>query len=72
MENENNLIGTAVLKIFEFVVSLRWLCAIRSHVLIEQHRDSAGVEIAAARDIRCFEMIMTQRTISDFFQLVAF
>ena len=44
------LIGAAVLIIFEFVVRLRRLRAIRSHVLIEQHRNTSGVEIAASRE----------------------
>ena len=36
---------------------------------IEQHRDAAGVKIAAARNLRRLEMMMTERTIGDFFRL---
>jgi len=57
----------AILVILEFIVGFCGLGAIRRNVLIEQHRNAAGVKIAAARDVRCLEMMMTQRTVGNFF-----
>src|SRR6266498_758031 len=72
MKNEDDLVGAAVLVIFEFVIRLCRLRAISGHVLVEKHRNSAGVEIAASRNVRSFKMMMSQRTVGDFFQLVIF
>ena len=71
-ENKDDLISAAVAVVFKFVVSLRRSCAIRGHVLIKQNRNATCVEIAFARNIRRFQMMMPQRAVSDFLQLLAF
>ena len=72
MKNENDLIRATVLVIFEFVTGLRGSRPVRGHVLIEQHRNAAGVEVAATRDVRRFQMMMAQRTVRHFFRLPLF
>src|SRR4029077_9171450 len=61
-----------VFVILELVVGFRRFRAVGGHVLIEEHRDAAGVEIAATRDSRRRQMMMTQRTIGDFLRLPMF
>src|SRR4029450_3721444 len=72
VKNEDDLVGATVLVIFEFVIRLCWFRAISGHVFVEKHRDTAGVEIAASWNVRGFKMMMSQRTVGDFLQLVIF
>src|SRR5207253_10425206 len=44
----------------------------RGHVLIKQNRTSSGVDIAAARDLRRLQMMMPERAVGDFLELLAF
>src|SRR6267378_2292135 len=53
-KHKNDLIGAAVFIILKLVVRLRRLGAVRDHVLIKQHRNTSGVEIAASRDVGGF------------------
>ena len=69
-EDEDDLIRAAVFVILELLVCLCRPRAIRDDVLVEQNRDAPGVEIAAARNVRRFEMMMAERTIGDFLQLL--
>ena len=72
MEDENNLVRATIFVILELVVGFRRFGAVGGHVLIEEHRDAAGVEIAATRDGCRLQMMMTQRTIGDFLRLPMF
>ena len=51
-EDEDNLVRPAVSIILEFAVALLRFLPVRDHVLIEKHRDAAGVEIAFPRNVR--------------------
>src|SRR4029453_8194410 len=70
VKNEENLVGATVLVILEFCVRLPRLRAISGHVFVEKHRDTAGVEIAASRNVRGLKMMMSQRTVGASLQLV--
>src|SRR4029079_4382047 len=65
-EYEDDLVCAAVAIIFKFVVRLFGAGAIRDHVLIKQDRGAAGVEVSSARDVGRFQMMMPERTVSDF------
>src|SRR4026209_1698766 len=69
VKHKNDLIRAAVFIILKFVVRLCRPGAVRDHVLIKQHRNAAGVEIAAPRNISCLQVMMSQRTICYFFWL---
>src|SRR5207253_1608172 len=71
-EYKDDLVGAAVFVILELVVSLGGPRAIGDYILIKQNRDAPGVEIAFARNVGRFEMMMTERTVGDFLQLFAF
>src|SRR5207248_1730580 len=71
-EDEDDFVGTAVLVIFELTVRLLRPRAPRCHVLVEQNRDAPAVEIAATRNVRGLQMVMTQRTVRCFLQLFTF
>src|SRR5207253_9600206 len=43
----------------------------RGHVLIKQNRTSSGVDIAAARNLRRLQMMMPERAVGDFLELLA-
>src|SRR5207253_4368627 len=49
------------------VVRLRRPGAIGDYVLVEQHRDATGVEIAAPRDVGRFQVMMPQRAVGHLF-----
>src|SRR5207245_10281258 len=66
-ENENDLIGAAVLIILELAVRFLRPAPICCHVLIEKNRYPSGIDVAFARDLRGFQMMMAQRTVGDFF-----
>ena len=68
MKHEDDLIGAAVLVIFEFAVSLFRARAVSGHVRVEEHRDAAGVEIAPPRNLGGLDVVMAQRTLRDFFR----
>src|SRR5919204_4658651 len=70
-ENEDDLVGAAVLVIFVLAVRFFRSRSPRGHVLVEKNRNSTGVEIAFARNARGLEMMMTERTVGDFLQLLA-
>ena len=72
MKDKDDLVRATVFIILEFVVRLRRPGAIRGHVLIEQHRDAAGVKIAAARNVRRLQMMMPQRTVGNFLRFPMF
>src|SRR5438093_4471159 len=72
VKNEDDLVGTTVLVILKFIIRLCWLRSISSHVLVEKHRDTAGVEIAASRNVRGLKVMRSQRTVGNFLQLVIF
>ena len=67
MKNEDDFVRAAVLVVFEFAVGLFRPRAVSGHVLVEEHRDAAGVEIAPARNLRGLDVVMAQRTVRDFF-----
>src|SRR5215475_1816780 len=71
-KHENDLIGTAIFVILKLVIRLCGPGAIGDYILVKQHRDASGVEIAAAQDISCLQMVMAQRTIGDFFRFPMF
>src|SRR6516165_4461879 len=71
-EYEDDFICPAVAIILKFVVSLFRARTIRDHVLVEQNRNAAGVEISFARNICRFQVMMPQRALSSFLQLLAF
>src|ERR1044071_5377603 len=64
-EDEDDLIGAAVLVILVLAVGIFRASPPGSHVLVEQNRDAARVEIALAGNVRGLQMVMAQRTISD-------
>src|SRR2546429_6094375 len=45
LENEDDFVGAAVPVILEFAVGLLGLLPIGNHVLVEEHRDPAGIKI---------------------------
>src|SRR5436190_2884956 len=51
VKDKDDLVGATVLVIFEFIIGPCWLRAISGHVLVEKHRDPAGIEIAASRNV---------------------
>src|SRR5262249_60798676 len=72
VKHENDLIGAAIFVILKLVICLCRPGAIGDYILVKQHRDASGVEIAAAQDISCLQMVMAQRTIGDFFRFPMF
>src|SRR5678815_392664 len=63
--DKNNFVSPAISIVLELVVGLCRPHSISSHILIEQHRDPAGIRVASARNIRGLEMMMTQWAISN-------
>ena len=68
MKHEDDLIGAAVLVIFEFAVSLFRARAVSGHVRVEEHGDAACVEITPPRNLGGLDVVMAQRTLRDFFR----
>ncbi len=62
----------AVLVVLVFAVGFLRPAAVRGHVLIEKNRDTPGVNVAAPRNVRRLQMMMTKRAVGDFLQLFAF
>src|SRR5262249_4082149 len=71
-ENENNLIGATIPVILVLAVGFFRPATPRRHVLVEQNRHAAAVEIAAAGDVRGFQVMMAERTLGGFPELLAF
>jgi hypothetical protein len=72
LEDKYDLVGAAILIVLEFAVRFFGTRAPRRHVLIEENRNATAVEIALPRDIRGAQMVMAQRTVGCFLQLLAF
>ena len=72
LEHKDDLIRAAVLVILILAVRFFRARTPSGHVLIEKNRDPSGVDIAFARNVRRLEMMMPQRAVSDFLQLLAF
>src|SRR5207253_2770122 len=71
-EDENDFVGAAVFIILELSVFLLGAAAPRGHVLIEENRHAATIEIAATGEVRRAQMMMPQRAVGRFLQLLAF
>ena len=71
-KDENNLIGAAIAIILVLTVSFLRTRPICSHVLIKENRNASGIEIAAPRNVRGFQMVMTKGAVGDFLELFAF
>src|SRR4029079_18236293 len=65
--DKNNFVSPAISIVLEFVVCLCRPHSIGSHILIEQHRDPAGIRVAPAGNICGLKMMMTQWAVSNFF-----
>src|SRR5438552_7364164 len=71
-EDKDNFVGAAVLIILELAVRFLRPRSPRGHVLIKQNRNPSGVDIAAARNLRRLQMMMPERAVGDFLELLAF
>src|SRR5207237_506263 len=71
-EDENNFVGAAVLVVLELAVRFLGTRPPRRHVLIKKNRNAAAIKIAAPRDVRRAQMMMTQWTVRRFLQFFAF
>src|SRR4029077_997219 len=65
-EYEDDLVRAAVAVVLKFVVSLFRTRTIRDHVLVKQNWNASGVEISFARNIRRFQVMMTQGAFGSF------
>src|SRR5947209_4970538 len=72
LEDKDDFVRAAVPEILVFAVGLLRFQPVSDHVLVEEHRDPAGVEVAPARDVRCLEMMMAERRVGNLFQLLTF
>src|SRR6266480_1088022 len=72
LEHKDNLVSAAILIILELAVRFLRTRPPRGHVLIEKNRDTTAIKIAASRNVCRAQMMMTQRAIACFLQLLAF
>src|SRR5262249_40439896 len=68
---EDDLIGASVAIILKFVVSLFRARTISDHILVKQNWNATRVEISLARNVRRFQMMMSEWALSRFLQLLA-
>src|SRR5205814_9270804 len=66
VENKDDFIGASVLIILELAVSLRGSRPVGSHVGVEEHRDAAGVKVAAPWNVSSLDVVVAERALRYF------
>src|SRR5262245_41845005 len=72
LKDENDLVGTAVFVVFELAEFFFRLAAVGDDILVEEHGHPTGVNVAPARNIGRFQVMMSQGAVRDLLQLFAF